>query len=400
MRPDPSGPPVPASSFAFHGCLLAEDPGRGPVSVTGDERTIVVRPGGGRVETASDEPARFELEVPGALLAPGLVDLQCNGGYGIDLTTDPAGIWDLGARLPRHGVVAFLPTLVSPSDRTVAEALHALRHRPVGYRGAEPLGLHLEGPFLNPRRRGAHPPDRLTVPGDRRVDRWTRADGVRLVTLAPELAGATDLIGRLVERGVAVWIGHTEASTAETLSAVDAGASGVTHLFNAMPGLGHREPGPVGVALADDRLLASLIVDGVHLDPSVVRIAFSLLGPDRLVLVSDGTAASGSDRTTGGLQLAGAGLRRDGRALRTEDGALAGSACTLDDAVRILRRTTGCEPWEAVRCASVTPRRALGMVAPSVDAGSLGDLVLLSRDLDVVATVVSGQLVHVAPLPD
>jgi N-acetylglucosamine-6-phosphate deacetylase len=318
-------------------------------------------------------------EHPELLLAPGFVDLQCNGGWGIDLAVEPERLWELGTRLPETGVTSWLPTIVSGPDTTVERALDALARRPEGYAGAEPLGLHLEGPMLSVERRGAHPRAALREPATCPVASWTRARGVALVTLAPELPGALDATRMLRDSGVVVSAGHTVADTETMQTAVDAGVTVVTHLFNAMTPFAHREPGPIGVALSDPRLTAGLIADGVHVHPTAVAMAWAALGADRLALVTDAVAVLG---------------QQEGPAY-TDGGVLAGSALAMDQAVRNLVAFTGCSAADALAAATMTPARAIGAATKGrIEVGADADLVLLTRDLDVVATYIAGTPVH------
>ena len=252
-------------------------------------------------------------------VVPGLVDLQCNGAFGIDLGTEPERLWELAALLPRAGVTAFLPTIITSPPGIVARAQAALARRPSGFVGAEPVGLHLEGPMLA--LAGAHDPA-LLRPFD--VDDLA---GVRLVTLAPELPGAPGVIARLRAAGITVFAGHTRATD---LSLVD----GVTHVFNAMAPFHHRDPGPAGIALADERLWVTLIADGEHVDPTVVRLVERVAG-ERLVLVSDSVAEPTSP--------------------------LNGGRAPLDQAVRNLVAWTGCSVERAHAAASTAPARAIGL---------------------------------------
>ena len=233
------------------------------------------------------------LDVSGLLVAPGFIDLQINGALGIDLADEPERLWEVGAALSRYGVTGFLPTIITSPAGTPERAMAALADRPTGFAGAEPLGLHLEGPMLNPDRRGAHDPALLRLPSPGLVEGWTRADGVALVTLAPELPGGLAVVEQLVEAGVVVSAGHTAATADELDRAVAAGLSYVTHLFNAMVPFGHRDPGPIGLALSDGRLTAGLIADGIHVHPIAVAAAWRALGPSRLSLVTDAVAALG-----------------------------------------------------------------------------------------------------------
>jgi N-acetylglucosamine-6-phosphate deacetylase len=314
------------------------------------------------------------IDASGLLVAPGYVDLQCNGSYGIDLASEPERLWDLAALLPRHGVTSFLPTIVSSPSSVVDRALVAINQRPPGFRGTDPLGLHLEGPMLNPDRRGAHALEHLRPATPATIAGWSKAAGVVMVTLAPELPGAVDVITRLCQRQVVVSAGHSDATAGEMLAAVDAGVSAVTHLFNAMAPFAHREPGPVGVALSDERLVAGVIVDGEHLHPLTVVAAWRALGPSRMAVVTDTIATA--------------------EKARTPSGRLAGSVVPMDEAVRNLRAVTGCSLTEAILSATSTPAKVIGamtrgMVAPGYDA----DLVLLTPTLHVRATLVAGDVV-------
>lgn len=346
-----------------------------------------------RCVSAPTADVRRRLDATGLLVVPSYVDLQCNGLDGIDLTAEPTRLWDVGTRLPAAGVGSFLPTLVSPSPEVVAAAQRTLAARPREYEGAEPLGLHLEGPLLNPARAGAHPEQALRAVADAHTAAWSRRDGVLVVTVAPELPGVLPLIAVLVRRGVCVSLGHSDATSAQALAAVEAGARGVTHLFNAMRRFSHRDPGLAGLALADERLRCGVIADGVHSDPITVAAAWRALGPDRLHLVTDSSAAAGA--ADAAPTLAGVPLTLSDGAPRTADGRLAGSALSMDQAVRNLRCWTGCSTSDAVRAAALNPARHIGVtgkarLAPGADA----DVTLLHPDLTVAATLLRGRVVY------
>ncbi len=337
-----------------------------------------------------------QLDASGLLVAPGLVDLQINGGHGHDLWTDPASMWDLATLLPRHGVTAFCPTIISGPPEVTEAAMAALAARPPALAGAEPIGLHFEGPFLAPERRGAHRAEHLAPIEPARTASWTRANGVRLVTLAPERPGAIELIARLVGEGVVVAAGHSEATTQEARAAADAGLSMVTHLFNAMAPLHHREPGLAGFALGSDDLAAGMIVDGIHVAPEVVTMALRAMGEDRLVLVTDAVAAMGLP--AGVHQLGDKTVHAGPDGVRRQDGTLAGSDLSLDQAVRNLVAFTGCSPAEAIGCASTVPARVIGEAdRGQLRVGALADVVLLDAELRVVATFCRGSLAHLDP---
>ncbi len=309
-------------------------------------------------------------------VVPGLVDAQVNGAAGIDLTAEPQRLWEVAAALPAYGVVAFVPTVITSDPAAREQALATLAAGPpAGWSGAEPLGLHFEGPMLAPARKGAHPERWLRPPSLDLVDGWSRESGVVIATIAPELPGALEVIERLTARGVVVSVGHTAASGAEVVAALEAGARYLTHLGNAMPPLGARDPGPVGAAFGGDSAtgpVAGLIVDGHHLDPLFVRTAWRTLAPDRFVTVSDTTAGLGLP--DGPARLGDQDVVVADGTVRLADGTLAGSAASLLDCLRILLAQTGCTLEEAVATATSTPLRLLGL--PTRE-----ERILLSDDL-------------------
>lgn len=328
------------------------------------------------------------------IVAPGFIDAQINGAYGIDVTEEPARIVELGTELTRYGVTAFVPTVITCSPGGRAAALAADWTAPPGSGGAVAIGLHLEGPMLAPSRRGAHPERWLEPPSAALIESWTRDAGVVMVTIAPELPGALDMIEQLVGEGVVISIGHTDADASCVADAKRAGATAVTHLFNAMAPFGHRAPGLVGAALADDSLIAGLICDGIHVDPLAVRIAWRALGPDRLMLITDATAVLGLE--SGRRRLGEVDIDVSSAGVRTADGTLAGSDLALDQAVRNLVEFTGCTAAEAVSTVTTTPARLLGLDdRGALEAGRRGDVVVLDAGLRVVATFVGGELAHV-----
>lgn len=333
------------------------------------------------------------LDATGLLVAPGLIDLQVNGASGFDLTADPGAVWKVGARLLRHGVTSFLPTLVSPRATTVARALDVLASGPpAAYVGAVPLGLHCEGPMIAARRRGVHPRSRLRRPETGAIAGWSRGAGVRLVTLAPELPGAGAVARTLARRGVVVSAGHSDASFEEAVAAFErGGVVAGTHLFNAMSGLHHRGPGLAGALLVADGVATGIIADGVHVHPAAVALAWrSKAGSRGLFLVSDAAPTSGRDRSPGPGT-----LRRSGGVARDARGTIGGSLIGLDQAVRNTVAFTGCEPAEALRAASATPAQVLGDASiGAIATGARADLTILDRRLRVVAVVVGGRVVR------
>lgn len=357
----------------------------------------------------SGDGARPAPRLRAAYVAPGFVDLQVNGGFGHEVGADPAALRALAAALPATGVTAFLPTLVSRPEAEYAACFAAIdEERAAAARGERPgaahiLGLHLEGPLLAPARAGAHaraPIEAATADLVRRLA--ADPSRVRLVTLAPERAGALELVAALRARGIAVSLGHTEATFETFTAAIDAGATLATHVWNAMSPFHHRAPGATGAALADDRVTALAVADGVHTHPAAFRVAARAKGPGRLGLVTDAIAAAGLG--PGPSQLAGRAIVVDATSARLPDGTLAGSTLTMDRAVRNAMHFAALSIDEAVQMASVTPRAALAAAAaglsedvpasPGLAVNAAADLVLLDDDFTVRATFVGGRLAY------
>jgi N-acetylglucosamine-6-phosphate deacetylase len=369
--------------------------------IRGRELSVLVRDGligavGSAVEIDLPRGAQ-SIDAGDLLLAPGLIDIQLNGGFGRDFTHESESIWAVGARLPACGVTAFLPTVVTSSAAERDSMLQALAAGPpTGYEGAMPLGAHFEGPFISPTRSGAHDPTFLRSPldADPDVDGWSASAGVRMVTLAPELEGALDLTRALIGRGVVVSAGHSAATHDQAIAAFDSGVTYVTHLFNAMPPLGHREPGLAGAALADPRVTVGLIADGVHSHPAVVRMAAAAAGGQRVSLVTDATAAMGI--APGTYVLGGRDVVLDANSVRlAADGRLAGSALTADEALRRFRSMTGWTAAATLATMTSVPARLMGLSdRGALRVGGRADLALFTPKLEVVATFVAGTPVH------
>ena len=350
---------------------------------------------GRRVST--DDGETDVLDVSGYRVVPGFVDLQVNGGWGIDFASNPAGIWEVGRRLASTGVTAWLPTLITSPEEKWQEALAALANRPAGWTGAEPLGWHFEGPWLNPKRKGAHREEFLCTPRLPLDPLLDSSGGLALVTLAPELEGCLEASKVLRERGVIVSLGHSDASLAEATAGLSAGATMGTHLYNAMSGLSHREPGLAAALLTSDAFFG-FIADGIHSAPAMVDLAWRS-GRGRLVLVTDMMAGLGL--TPGVVKLGDYEVHLDGTSARLADGTLAGSVLDMPTAIRNLREFTDCSLEEAVQAASRAPASVLagspvmhGRARGQLVRGGRADLVVIDDDLNVVATMIDGRIVH------
>lgn len=327
----------------------------GMAVLTEDGRIVGVIP---RAEVPDSFPPR--LVDDGTILASGLIDLQVNGGGGVLFNDAPdlVGLKTIAEAHRMLGTSAILPTLISAETRQIACAMDAVR-RAIASGMPGILGLHVEGPFLNPDRKGIHPAASIRRPGDADLELLTAPFPAPLmVTLAPEAVPAS-FIRTLVEAGVTVMAGHTEATAEEIADARAAGLRGFTHLFNAMPPIAARAPGPAGAALGDPDGFASLIVDGRHVHPAVLRMAVAAKGTDRLLLVSDAMPTVGSTIERFRLGETAIALR-EGR-LTGPDGTLGGAHLTLAEAVHNAHRLLGLTPGEALRMATATPAALLGI---------------------------------------
>ena len=346
---------------------------------------VIAEAGEGRPQGAPD------VHLPDGLLAPGLVDLQVNGYFGHDMVDADEAAWHtVVSRLPETGVTAFLPTFITAPVRTQAEALRRTRDLLPGLpAGTRVLGVHLEGPFLSEKRKGAHNAAHLTdpLPGD--IETLLETGLVKLVTLAPERNGALEAIRTLTAAGVLVSVGHSDATAAQVAAAADAGARKVTHIFNAQTGVHHRDPGVAVQALIDERLSPGLILDLHHVGPEVATLVLRAAA-GRVVLVTDAASAAGMPPGTYDLGGEPITMPEQGPPLRA-DGTIAGSGLRLDEAVGNAI-ALGVGAAAAVDAATRIPadlagRPDLGRIAP----GAAADLVWLGPDHRAHATWVNGQ---------
>jgi N-acetylglucosamine-6-phosphate deacetylase len=332
-------------------------------------------------------------------LAPGYIDLHIHGSAGYDVMADTAeALPAIEQLLARHGVSSYYPTTVTaPMDATLRAlehlggAIEQREHRAVQNTArACPLGIHLEGPFLSHARRGVHPSEHLLKPTVAAFERfWQAAHGrIRMMTIAPELDGAPEVISEAYRRGVLVSLGHSDADLRSSYRGIEAGARHATHTFNAMRPLNHREPGILGVVLADARVSADIIADGVHVDPAVVQLFARAKGSDQTVLITDALAAAGMPDGRywlGSLEVD----VREGKC--THQGKLAGSVLTMDRAVRNLAQFANWEINQAVAAASLNPARAAGLTRKGkLVAGADADFVVLNSTGEVERTFVAG----------
>jgi N-acetylglucosamine-6-phosphate deacetylase len=354
-----------------------------------DDSALVVD--GGRIRAivaTHQKPAAEIIDLGGGIVSPGFVDWQVNGGGGYFFNADPtpATIRGIVAAHRRFGTTALAPTVITDAPEVLASALEAAREDIPGS-----LGVHAEGPFIDPRRKGAHPERHIRVMTEADARRLVEARA-RVVTLAPASV-SLELIRWLADNGVVVSLGHSDASAEEARACFDAGARTVTHLYNAMSQLGSRAPGIVGAALDDPRIYAGFIADGLHAHETAGRLAYRLKGSSRLALISDAMppAAGGPDS----YELDGRTVRRDGMQLTLEDGTLAGAAITMLDAVRFAARRLGASLEDALRMATSTPARLLRMEAQYgvLSPGARADFVHLGDDLKLLGVWFLGERV-------
>lgn len=360
----------------------------------------------GKIEAVG---SRDQLEIPIAarvedyesgIIAPGYVDLHIHGGGGHDLMeATPAASKTVERVLLAHGVTSYLPTtLTAPTDLTL-RALDFLasgieRANAEDHEGrTRPVGIHMEGPFLSHAKRGVHPPADLQTPSVDLFNRfWQASRGhIKLLTIAPELPHAPELIAEATRRGVTCSLGHSNANTAEARAGVQAGARHATHTFNAMRPLDHRNPGILGTVLTNPAVYADIIGDGFHVDPSIVDLFLRLKGPERAVLITDALSATGMG--DGRYKLADFEVEVHGVECRDLNGTIAGSVLTLDAAVRNVMTFAGWELPESVRLASLNPSRSAhlggkGELTPGADA----DIIVLTSTGEVIETIIGGHL--------
>ncbi|WP_338449720.1 N-acetylglucosamine-6-phosphate deacetylase [Niallia oryzisoli] len=352
----------------------------------------------GPIEKISSAAEYWVIDVPAGYKAiPGLIDVHIHGVNGADVmdaTFD--ALETMTTALPKEGTTSFLATTITQSNTAIEKALinagnYIHEHQQPGK--AEILGIHLEGPFVNKVRAGAQPADFIVNSSIDDFKKWNTLaqQSIKLVTLAPELPGGLEMVKFLKENGIIASIGHSDATYEEVTQAIKAGANHVTHLFNQMRGLHHREPGVVGAAFLHDELKAEMIVDGVHVRPEMVKLAFQQKGKTGLILITDAMRAK--CLKNGIYDLGGQPVTvKDGKAL-LQDGTLAGSILKLGHALKNMLEFSGCSLEDTIEMASTNPAKQLniidckGSIAPGKDA----DIVILDENLEVAMTFCRGE---------
>lgn len=366
-----------------------------------DEATVLVSDGkilaAGPVGQVSVPSGFREVSLEGLLIAPGFIDQHVHGGGGaavMDGTTEK--LVEVARFHVTHGTTTFLASTISSTPEqliTVAKAYAGMSRKT--YKGARCLGLHLEGPYLSPKHYGTHKAEALRKPDLEEILTLHRLSnfGVKMVTLAPELPGAMEMAASLVEKRILCAIGHSDADFETAITAITNGFSSITHCFNQLRPFHHREPGVLGAALLRPELMVELIADGVHLHPVTLELVLKAKGPENIILVSDAMSPTGMPN--GKYQTTEGELTLSKGSLTNQDGNLAGSVLTLERAIKNFMDMTGCELTAALRMATYNPARYLGINKRkgSLYPGKDADLVALTPDLDVVMTMVEGEVI-------
>lgn len=360
----------------------------------------------GTIQTVNQADSQPEvvIDATDAIILPGFIDVHTHGGGGHNLhTTELEEILAYNRWVASTGVTSYLVAVVGTPNcmpeaqlRTAVSAIRDWQHRS---EGAQPLGIFLEGPYINEKKRGAHPPIWLRMPSLEETERVLElTEGyLKLVTLAPELAGANEMMARLLAEGVTISMGHTDASYEQTLEAVKHGVSHVTHCFNAMQPLHHRNPGPLAAIAPLEHVMGELIADGVHVHPAMMYVLVKLLGPQRTIVITDAQAGAGVPDST--FEFAGQVARAICGAARLEDGTLAGSILTLDQGLRNILEMTPVNLQEASGMLSYNAARSIkvadhkGLLRPGYDA----DFVIFNQALELQATVRQGRVIYTQP---
>ena len=384
--------------------MLAFTAGRLLASTDGVEHPLLLVEQGRVVDISSRSSRQVPAGVSAAdfghsVIAPGYVDLHIHGSAGYDVMDDAVeALPAIEQLLARHGVTSYFPTTVTAPMDTTLHSLERLanaiekreRNNGDGKIRALPLGIHLEGPFISHARRGVHPQENLLAPTMPLFEQfWQAARGrIRMMTIAPELEDATEVIAEAARRGVCVSLGHSDADFAATERGIAAGARHATHTFNAMRPLDHRSPGILGAVLTDHRVSADIIADGVHLDPAIVKLFADAKGATQTVLITDAISATGMPE--GRYRLGSFEVDvRDGKCM--VDGKLAGSVLTMDRAVRNLARFAEWDLSQAVAAASQNPARVARIANKGVlEVGADADFVVLNSEGEVLRTFVGG----------
>ncbi len=343
------------------------------------------------------------IDATGLICVPGFIDLHVHGAGGYDLMdSTPEALAAVSRMLARHGTTSFYPTTVTASEPATLVALERIGAwigglpSSVAHDAAQPLGIHMEGPFISHNRLGVHPPQFVVPPTQAALQKFLEAAGeqLRILTIAPEVPGASEVVETALESGVRVAMGHTDATLEQAQRAIDRGVRHAIHMFNAMRPFSHRDPGVIAAAMLDERVMCELIADLVHVDRAAIRLLAKAKGAEGIILISDGLSPTGMPEGEG-YRLGEMQVQVENGAVRNRDGVLAGSVLTLDRAIRNMRESTSLPLRDLVRMTSWNPASLMhitnkkGVLAPGADA----DIVLLTQDLEVAQVFVRGRAI-------
>jgi N-acetylglucosamine-6-phosphate deacetylase len=355
----------------------------------------------GPVNQLTDTGGYTVITLPqGSRIIPGMIDVHIHGVDGADTMDATTEALDkMATALPREGTTCFLATTITQTKESIEQALanaadYIANHNAPGK--AECVGIHLEGPFLSPKRAGAQPPEYIIHPSVELFRHWQSiADGhIKLVTLAPEEEGGLELTKYLQDTGVIASIGHSDATYDECVEAIQAGASHVTHLYNGMRGLHHRDPGVVGAAFLREELMVELIADGIHSRPEMVKIAFDQITSERMILITDSMRAKCLKRGT--YELGGQTVYVTEKDARLPNGTLAGSILKMKDAIKNMKEFTGCSIPQLIQMSASNAAKEMGLFERkgSIAVGKDADLVVMNDEWEVHMTLCLGKVAY------
>ncbi|WP_346267705.1 N-acetylglucosamine-6-phosphate deacetylase [Sporosarcina sp. E16_3] len=350
------------------------------------------------VATAINKVADIRIDATGKdwIVVPGFIDVHIHGSSGFDvMDATPEALNGLASALPREGTTSFLATTMTQSDEAIAGALHNASSFNADERQAEMVGVHLEGPFISSIRAGAQPIEHIKTPSFDIFEQWQELSGnrIKIVTIAPEVENGLVFIEELTASGVIASLGHTDATSDVVRSAVEVGATHVTHLYNQMSPFHHREPGVVGAAFLEDSMTVEIIVDCIHSHPKSVELAYRQKGPNRIILITDAMRAKGLPPGT--YDLGGQDVEVTNKDARLPDGTLAGSILTMENAAKNMKSITNCTLAELVAMTSTNAADQLGLSNKGrIEPGKDADLTIIDGDWNVQMTICRGNIAY------
>jgi N-acetylglucosamine-6-phosphate deacetylase len=354
----------------------------------------------GQVKPVMNDEKIEIYEMPlSSMMIPGMIDLHIHGAAGADaMDASEEALLKMAKVLPAEGTTSFLATTMTENVQSIEKALikSAEFMNTENPGTAEMAGIHLEGPFISPKRAGAQPKEYIQNPNVELFKQWQKQaqNGIKLVTLAPEMTGGHELAAHLSKHGIIASIGHSDSTFEQVKGGIEAGISHVTHLFNGMRGIHHRDPGVAGAALIQKELMVEMIVDGVHATPEMINLAYHSTGPDRTVLITDSMRAKGLGDGT--YTLGGQEVTVNGDTARLVDGTLAGSILSMNTAVRNMLEFTGCSWADIVKMTSENAAKELKIFdrKGSLSKGKDADITVLTEDISVLMTFCRGELAY------